>query len=208
MLCKDNNIESLPPYIIYGPPGTGKTITLIEIIKKVYSENNKIKILACAPSDAAADVLCERLANFFGPDKLFRLNWWQRLKASVPIQILNYCNLYNHTYFEFPETNQLDSYNIIVCTMVTAGFLRSSYKFSPFDLVLIDEVSQATEAETFVPISLCSLNGIVVLAGDPEQLGPPVPSPAYFINGNFIYFILHFSFFFSYSFSSCFFLSK
>jgi hypothetical protein len=111
---------------------------------------------------------------------LFRLNWWQRLIASVPIEILKYCYLDQDTSFDFPSWERLSQYNIIVSTTVTTGFLRTIPSPILFDLILIDEVSQATEAETFVPISLIKPStGIVVLAGDPEQLGPTVRSPAY-----------------------------
>lgn len=182
-LCASPLFPSAPPYIIFGPPGTGKTITLIEIIREVFQQNRSVKILACAPSDAAADVLCLRLAKYFSTTQLFRLNWWQRLIASVPIEILNYCHLHNENCFDLPPYEVLNRFNIIVTTTVTCGFLNCCPLPLVFDLILIDEVSQATEAETFVPISLCSPNGIVVLAGDPEQLGPSVRSPAYHLKG-------------------------
>lgn len=53
------------PYVVYGPPGTGKTKTLVEMIKQacIMKTSKTIKILACAPSNAAADVLARR----FGP---------------------------------------------------------------------------------------------------------------------------------------------
>lgn len=185
----------IPPYIIFGPPGTGKTVTLIEIIRDVYQRSPSVKVLACAPSDAAADVLCIRLSKYFNSLQLFRLNWWQRLIASVPIEILKYCYLHQDHCFEMPSLEMLSQFNIIVTTTVTAGFLgcltpssqfsHQSQQQTPlgFDLILIDEVSQATEAETYVPISLCNPTGLVVLAGDPEQLGPSVRSPAYHVKG-------------------------
>jgi helicase MOV-10 len=190
-LCNRNSASPLPsslppppPYVIYGPPGTGKTITLIEIIRAVYQQNPSVKILACAPSEAAADVLCLRLSKYFTSSQLFRLNWWQRLLASVPIEILNYCHLHEDACFDFPPWENLSRFNIIVSTTVTTGFLRAIPSPVCFDLILIDEVSQATEAETFVPISLCRpSSGVVVLAGDPEQLGPSVRSPAYQLKG-------------------------
>jgi hypothetical protein len=69
------------PYVVYGPPGTGKTKTLVEMIKQACIKkmattmekdprtgqsvhvSKPIRILACAPSNAAADVLARR----YGP---------------------------------------------------------------------------------------------------------------------------------------------
>jgi ATP-dependent RNA/DNA helicase IGHMBP2 len=47
--------------IIHGPPGTGKTTTLVEgIIRTVYQEK---QVLVCAPSNAAIDLLVEKLSE-------------------------------------------------------------------------------------------------------------------------------------------------
>jgi superfamily I DNA and/or RNA helicase len=46
--------------IIHGPPGTGKTTTLVALVKELVREEPTI--LVCAPSNAAADLLTERLA--------------------------------------------------------------------------------------------------------------------------------------------------
>jgi len=47
--------------IIHGPPGTGKTTTLVQAIK--YISKTEKNILVCAPSNAAVDLLTERLAD-------------------------------------------------------------------------------------------------------------------------------------------------
>ncbi|MDW3195156.1 MAG: AAA domain-containing protein [Cytophagales bacterium] len=44
---------------IHGPPGTGKTTTLVEAISAVLQTENQV--LVCAPSNAAVDLLVERL---------------------------------------------------------------------------------------------------------------------------------------------------
>ena len=47
--------------IIHGPPGTGKTTTLIEAIKEVLKK--EAQVLVCAPSNAAVDLLTEKLSQ-------------------------------------------------------------------------------------------------------------------------------------------------
>jgi len=47
--------------IVHGPPGTGKTTTLVEAIIRLLYAGSK-KILVCAPSNAAVDLLSEKLA--------------------------------------------------------------------------------------------------------------------------------------------------
>lgn len=48
--------------IIHGPPGTGKTTTLIQaIIQTLKTEN---QILVCAPSNAAVDLIAEKLGEY------------------------------------------------------------------------------------------------------------------------------------------------
>ncbi len=45
--------------IVHGPPGTGKTTTLIEVINNLLQTEKQV--LVCAPSNAAVDLLAERL---------------------------------------------------------------------------------------------------------------------------------------------------
>lgn len=47
--------------IIHGPPGTGKTTTVVEAILQVLKEEKQV--LVCAPSNAAVDLLVEKLSE-------------------------------------------------------------------------------------------------------------------------------------------------
>lgn len=56
-----NNAQDIA--IVHGPPGTGKTTTLVlAIIQTLKTER---QVLVCAPSNAAADLLTEKLKNLF-----------------------------------------------------------------------------------------------------------------------------------------------
>lgn len=48
--------------IIHGPPGTGKTTTLIQAILQTLRTENQI--LVCAPSNAAVDLIAEKLGEY------------------------------------------------------------------------------------------------------------------------------------------------
>jgi superfamily I DNA and/or RNA helicase len=47
--------------VIHGPPGTGKTTTLLAAIERAVSGNQRV--LVCAPSNAAVDLLVEKLVD-------------------------------------------------------------------------------------------------------------------------------------------------
>lgn len=70
-------------------------------------------------------------------------------------------------------------FRIVVSTCSVAGNLIHDSTCDPFDVVIIDEVSQAIEAEALVPVSLCKSGGCIVIAGDSEQLGANPRSPVY-----------------------------
>jgi hypothetical protein len=103
-------IDVSVPYTIFGPPGTGmikrislkialkqltinsgKTKTVIEAIKQIWKNNSKSYILACAPSNSAADLLVERLRNHVSKKEMIRLCAAQRDPTSIPRDVLPFC---------------------------------------------------------------------------------------------------------------------
>ncbi|XP_026778492.3 putative helicase mov-10-B.1 isoform X1 [Pangasianodon hypophthalmus] len=169
------------PYLIFGPPGTGKTITLVEAIKQVNKSGPGVHVLACAPSNSACDLLCERLLGFVDAHRLFRLYASSRDPRTVPQKLLKYSNwVEGQASFILPSKKTLMDYTIIVVTLITAGRLVSGgIPVGHFTHIFIDEAGQAVEPECVVGIAglLHPEKGQLVLAGDPKQLGPVLRSP-------------------------------
>ncbi|EQC30526.1 hypothetical protein SDRG_11843 [Saprolegnia diclina VS20] len=172
------------PYIIFGPPGTGKTVTVIETILQLLATSPSARVLAVAPSDAAADVLATRLRLHLGAKALFRLNWHFRSMASVPAELLGVCFTEGGDIFSLPPLTTLAAFRVVVTTTCASGVL-SIAGLAPghFRDIIIDEACQATEAETLVPLLLYAPGVHVTLVGDPRQLGPQPRSPAAISSG-------------------------
>ncbi|XP_035677058.1 putative helicase MOV-10 [Branchiostoma floridae] len=172
------------PYLLFGPPGTGKTVTLVEAIKQVLKCLPSSTVLACAPSNSAADLLTQRLLNHIPAAQLIRLNALSRSWDNVPSSIKNVCNYDRMTgKYSFPAKQELQKYKVLVTTLVTAGRLASA-NFPPghFTHVFIDEAGHAVEPECLIALAgLLDFHtpdgGQLVLAGDPKQLGPVLRSP-------------------------------
>lgn len=176
------------PYLIFGPPGTGKTVTLVEAIKQVWSCFKDARILACAPSNSAADLLCQRLLTNIAPRYIYRIMASSANYKDVPADVRPCCNWDDsEKCYVYPSKKLLKPYRILITTLVTAGRLVSA-NFLPgyFSHVFIDECGHAVEPESVVAIAglLTTMDpdtnpngGQLVLAGDPQQLGPVLRSP-------------------------------
>ncbi|XP_075709974.1 helicase MOV-10 [Rhinoderma darwinii] len=170
------------PYLIFGPPGTGKTVTLVEAIKQVIKNIPTCQVLACAPSNSASDLLCDRLMQHIDKKDICRIMASSRDFRFVPENIKPCCNWNARTEaYEYPNKERLMEYKVIITTLVTAGRLVSA-KFPSgfFTHVFIDESGHAVEPECVTPIAGIldvMKGGQLVLAGDPQQLGPILRSP-------------------------------
>ncbi|XP_041837310.1 putative helicase mov-10-B.1 isoform X2 [Melanotaenia boesemani] len=169
------------PYIVFGPPGTGKTITLVEAIEQVIRANQSARILACAPSNSACDTLCERLVPHMNSNEVYRMYAISRNPSSIPGILLKYSNWDDKQgFFVFPEKEILMKYKVIVTTLFTAGRLvTGGIPVGHFSHVFVDEAGQAGEPECVIAVAglLSAEKSQLVLAGDPEQLGPILQSP-------------------------------
>ncbi|KAM0681562.1 DEAD-box type RNA helicase [Glugoides intestinalis] len=184
-------------FLIKGPPGTGKTVTIMSIIstflflpqnnslnksvlrlEEIDGSVSKMKILVCAPSNTAIDVIIARLAcgikNFRG--------------KKIPIPFIKVgasnnpeINKYTLEYLvekdcmrsKQKSKHELVSNASIICTTLNSS-VSESIHVEKFDLIIVDEACQATELSTIIPFKYNPDK--VILIGDPNQLPPTVLS--------------------------------
>ncbi|XP_056429697.1 RNA helicase Mov10l1 isoform X2 [Hyla sarda] len=161
------------PYILFGPPGTGKTVTVIEAILQIYYALADSRILVCAPSNSAADLVCLRLheSGHLEPGSMVRVNASSRLEETINDLVKPYCG-------PGEDIQKASRFRIIISTCSSAGmFYQIGLRVGHFTHVIIDEAGQASEPECLIPLGLVSeITGQIILAGDPMQLGPVIKS--------------------------------
>uniref|UniRef100_A0A2K5PR29 RNA helicase Mov10l1 n=1 Tax=Cebus imitator TaxID=2715852 RepID=A0A2K5PR29_CEBIM len=161
------------PYILFGPPGTGKTVTIIEAVLQVHFALPDSRILVCAPSNSAADLVCLRLheSRVLRPAAMVRVNATCRFEEIVIDAIKPYCR-------DGEDIWKASRFRIIITTCSSSGlFYQIGVRVGHFTHVFVDEAGQASEPECLIPLGLMSdVSGQIVLAGDPMQLGPVIKS--------------------------------
>jgi len=168
------------PYLISGPPGTGKTKTLVELALQLIQLPSISHILVCAPSNAAADTLANRLGQHLDVHELFRLNAPTRNIIEVPSKLLQYCCIMDDV-FALPDFRRLMGFKVVVSSCQDASLLVEAcvtnsdiLQFErnvmaaihptapdhPYRLhwgaLLIDEAAQAMEPEAAISLSVIS----------------------------------------------------
>lgn len=166
------------PYIVFGPPGTGKTITMVEAILQVYARLPNSRILACGNSNACADILASKiLQSDIVPEKeLLRLSAYYRMQDLIPDELRGITRSMDMVSAYSYRDNR-----VVITTCIQSGSLHDFH--DRFDYVFIDEAGHANEPESLIPLSLLKADGVLVLAGDWQQLGPVVISETAESNG-------------------------
>ncbi|XP_058066597.1 putative helicase MOV-10 [Anopheles bellator] len=169
------------PYIIFGPPGTGKTCTIVEAVLQIYKTRPNSRILVTATSNYACNELTKRLLKYVAVADIFR--YFSAAKErdinQIDADILYISNLHTGK-FEFPCMNDFLQTRILVATVITSGRLLSLRVCTKiYNYIFIDECGSSKELSALVPIGCVGVDQMarrmqasVVLAGDPQQLGP------------------------------------
>ncbi len=202
--------------IIHGPPGTGKTTSLVALIEQLTKRG--LRILVCAPSNNAVDLLTirldaiqipilrtgnvtrigEKISHLTLAEKIRNHKEWAHIKK-VKIEAEQAKRLalkYKRSFGRdermerkmlFKESRALYDWakdlertlvdNIMEKTKVVASTLVGAAHYSLndyiFDVVIIDEASQALEPECWIAFLKAKK---IILAGDHKQLPPTVKS--------------------------------
>eukprot|EP00388_Colpodella_angusta_P023267 GDKJ01059418.1.p1 GENE.GDKJ01059418.1~~GDKJ01059418.1.p1 ORF type:complete len:510 (-),score=-7.54 GDKJ01059418.1:80-1609(-) len=176
---------------LWGPPGTGKTTTVVAAIIATALNSRSAKILVCTPSNEAADLIVERLANnsdmysLLGQGNcIMRLNGLTRNSKTVPKAVLRHSPCDDYGNFKFPGKESIMNYRIVVSTLMTSDTLFAmDVPTDHFSHLFVDEAGHATEQLLMIAQNVTSCENEtncktkVVLAGDPKQLGPRVTMP-------------------------------
>ncbi|KZT24162.1 P-loop containing nucleoside triphosphate hydrolase protein [Neolentinus lepideus HHB14362 ss-1] len=169
------------PFVLFGPPGTGKTTALVEAICGLLRKSSTTRMLACTPSNRAADTLALKLKQAgLTPDALLRLNAISRPVDELLSEELDpFCPINGNDVFAIPPLEELLAYRVVVSTFVSGGIPQGlGVKKGHFSHIFIDEAGQSVEPQAMIPIlSLSDANTNVILAGDHLQLGPVITSP-------------------------------
>jgi len=131
-----------------------------------------VRVLACTPSNAAADYLEGRLAAAgLDSDKLYRL------AASLPSE--DDVSEDAPTPSQISRHERLLSFRVVLSTCSKAAILQKlDVPVGHFSHIVIDEAAQAEEPLAMVPImTFSNASTNIILAGDPNQLGPMIKSP-------------------------------
>jgi len=131
-----------------------------------------VRVLACTPSNAATDLLVERLtATGLDSAKLYRLDASSTHEEDMFDDV--------QAFSQIPGRERLLAFNVVLSTCSKAGFLQDlNVPVGHFSHIAIDEASQAEEPLVMIPIMTFSNPYTnIILAGDPNELGPIIESP-------------------------------
>ena len=151
---------------------------LVECISQLM-RRPECRVLACAPSNSAADLLAQRMAMSMDPSRMYRLNAVSRAVDSIAPALLRFSSFEGRQCTLRPCAS-IERFQLVVATCISAAMLYAlGTQVGAFTHIFIDEAGHATEPEALA--AMCGLIDAhqtrLILAGDPQQLGPIIRSP-------------------------------
>lgn len=164
--------------LIQGPPGTGKTTTAVEIVLE-WLRTSSAPILACADSNVAVDLLYQEFMQAGIKAVRIGAGFDENIDFKSDKQYASYLAFQNAKQYHNANgvrfnilKRKINEAQVICATCVgsTSEYLKSM----TFPRIIMDEVTQANELATLIPlIKGCQQ---LVLVGDHKQLPPTVIS--------------------------------
>ncbi|CAG8450170.1 2652_t:CDS:2 [Funneliformis caledonium] len=168
--------------LIQGPPGSGKSEMIISLISALRDSSNfQGKILVCAPSDSAINILLNKFKDGTGndirvniiclgdsvPNLNVSLDFWAEkmmfdIKGNSSRDLLYY------------RRKVLEKADVICSTLIESGNEILSTTDIYFNTIIIDDATQAIELSSLIPLKYNPKR--VILIGDPRQLPPVISS--------------------------------
>lgn len=142
--------------------GTGKTRTLVAAIEHMVKTTNN-HILVCANANSACDEITQRLLAVLSKKEIFRMYAKSYKPTMLNPEFMEICNLKGGE-FQFPPLKLLYKFRVLVCTLLTAGYLvranGADKHFDPkhFSHIIIDESACTHEPVSLIPIAGMFLN--------------------------------------------------
>ena len=164
--------------LIQGPPGTGKTTTAVEVVLE-WLRSSPAPILACADSNVAVDLLYSEFMQ--AGIKAMRIGpgYDDRHEFKMDKNYQQYITFYNSKQFHHSNSirfgiikRMINEAQVVCATCV--GSTSEYLKGMNFPRVIMDEVTQANEMSTLIPLTKGCQQ--LVLIGDHKQLPPTVIS--------------------------------
>jgi hypothetical protein len=148
-------------FCIHGPPGTGKTRTLVEVIRRAVDAGEDV--LVCADSNQAVDNLVVGSSTRDTPDLNSLHGHGQHGDGEFTLDRVN-AERSAHDLIREQYQDVAGSADVVAATNSSAATVPER-----FDLVVIDEATQATCTASCIPLARADR---AVLAGDHRQLPP------------------------------------
>jgi helicase MOV-10 len=103
-----------------------------------------------------------------GSDELYRLNAYSREEEAIPEDV--------QSFSVIPRQAKLLAFRVVLSTCSSAGMLQTwNVPVGHFSHIVLDEAAQAEEPLAMIPVvAFANQNTNIILAGDPNQLGPVI----------------------------------